>query len=132
MRVVLAAMLVAVGGLSVPAPASAIRASEWSVSIDQPATVRIHQAAGRATLAPVVHTEGNVRVLSKHITVRHGSITVAREVRRARVVPGSYNVTTNVTFQPFKLVGTGSLNCGASSWQARRCRRSPLLVLGRA
>lgn len=107
MRVLLVGLLVAVVGLGSASPASAASPNEWTVSIEPPPTIRIHQNARTATLSPVVLKEGNVRILSKRLTVRRGGSTVARDARQVRVLPGIYNVTTRITVQPFKLVGTG-------------------------
>lgn len=107
MRAMGAAVLLVVVGLVLPVQASARPATGWSVSIEQPTTVRIHPRARATTLSPVVRAEGNVRVVSERLTVRRGRTTLASDARRVRVAPGSYSVTTRATFQPFELVGTG-------------------------
>ncbi|PFG44042.1 hypothetical protein ATJ88_2759 [Isoptericola jiangsuensis] len=61
---------------------------------------------GKATVKPRVATTGVVSVRKKTITVKKTSTgaTVAKNVRKARLAPGTYRVTTKVRFQRYDSV----------------------------
>jgi hypothetical protein len=89
-----------------PAPSAVVTAVPAAVSAKLTIgsiTSPVARPGGKAYISPSVITSGNVKVESKRLTVKQGSKTLARNQTRALLSPGSYSVTTTITYKTFTL-----------------------------
>ncbi|KAA1420722.1 hypothetical protein FE697_017445 [Mumia zhuanghuii] len=59
---------------------------------------------GKALVKPVVRVRGQVKVLSKTLTVKRGKKVITRNRAKVRLNPGTYRVKTRVKFQRWTVV----------------------------
>lgn len=57
----------------------------------------------KATIKPKVTRTGQVKLLSKSLTVKQGKRTVVRDKTSAKLKPGTYRVTTKLKYRTYKL-----------------------------
>lgn len=79
---------------------------------------------GKATVEPAVSKAKGTKVLSKKLTVKQGSRTVAKNKTSVKLAAGTYEVTTTVKYK------TSRVSDGRTLWSATKTRsRAQTLVI---
>ena len=97
--VTMIAAAVAAGAISGTAPA---QAATSSVTISKISTKKAPYRK-TVTVKPTVKVSGQAKVLTKTLTVKRGSKTIARNKTTVQLTAGTYKVTQKVTYQTYTL-----------------------------
>lgn len=94
-----------------PAPATSVQSGIRAATA--PAKVVIKKIptktapyGGKTTIKPRVTKSGTVTVRSKTLTVKKSGTTIAKNRKKVSLKPGTYRVTTKVTFQRYTVKST--------------------------